>query len=288
MATTLRFEFYELTPPKHMADPYLQVIHALSQVARPVTVEGVPLRVESFTQDGAVAYGTASKTQMENFPHQITPKAPGVKVLDLPEDAGLGRPTSFLVTQKRNKILLVLQRNAGGLRIGGFLDLIQHLLGSEPFGALPIILADMLQQVLNWKVYRSINIKVAHPATKSHYAGETARAAMRASEEAQALTVSFKLGMGRARKGTLSLEAIRNAIADFRSGEGGSRLEKLKIVGADSEDQRAQEIDLVAHRLLEEVQVPGTQRTLPLATLEGAAQQAYRNAASELKKHFGV
>ncbi|HEY3367833.1 MAG TPA: DUF6731 family protein [Symbiobacteriaceae bacterium] len=287
MPTTLKFEFLELVPPKGMKDPYDRVVQALRRVSKPVTVEGVPLRVETCHEAAQYIYGSASRVDLTNLPMVISPTTPGMKGLGIREDEGLGRPTSFLVTKRGGKILLVLHRNGNGLRIGGFLDLLQQLDGGESFEAVPIILTDKLQQVLKWSVYRRLEVRIANPSNREAYDSTTMKAAANLTADTDARAISIVMSMGRARKGTLSIQAIRSAVSEFVRPKSGT-VEALVISGAESEDHRADTIDLLRYRLIQEIEVPGHLRTLEVDILEAAVQQANIKAENELKKHFGI
>jgi len=289
VAGVLKFDFYELLPPKDMKNPFDELKEALSQVSRPVTIERVPYRVETFHQspDGYI-YGTASRTEFNDLPMLIAPDEPGVTPLDdvIEEDQGLGRPTAFLIAQRAGKLLLVFQYNHYGLRLGGFLDLAQRLSNNRVLTALPIIQPDKFHEVMRWNVYRTFTLKVANPASPDVYRSQTVAATAKAAGALEARTVSIVFGMGQG-KGTLSLAALREAVMELIGLEKG-QLKSLVVSGAQSDDHRVERIDLLAHRLKRTVSVPGDTRTVKIDILEAAVQQAYINAEADLAKHFGA
>lgn len=287
----VKFEFFKIAPKRGSLDYErfsAKLAEHLPDFTEPVLYRTRYIRRERYAFNGTIHYGIASRITMDDIPYKVRLEQPGFQPLGLEDNEGIAAPTAFLYDSSTS--ILVLQRGADCVAVGGILALFSMATGENNLDVHPILERNALERLDRMQIIRSWEIKIANPVASSYYEDVSGKAAAEMSAQYEARVVHIKLSMDRSR-GSLNVDTVKRSLSRwFRlsSEEGNSRVDSLKVKGKSFDDNEWDELDLLQHKMVVFVDVPAKGRELGAVDLERAVRIAYDKRWEELQDYRPV
>ncbi|MGE4267137.1 MAG: DUF6731 family protein [Deferribacterales bacterium] len=140
-----------------------------------------------------------------------------------------------------------------GGRASNFSDFVRWLSGDASAGTHPLYRYDAYTQVLNWEIFRKVNLSIEAPA--ADFVGNILNSEIgenfKMLETLSGLKIDISVSMGHG-KGSLHKDAVRDFLkAVLEENFAG----KLKVSGKSFEEQATEEIDLIAARVRHKAEI---------------------------------
>jgi len=254
-------------------------------ISKPVKHQGYFGRIESYTTDDSIRIGLAAKLRMDEVPYIASITEPGLHNINLKDDEGVANISSFIIAPEYR--VLVLQRSYYGVRAGLMLHMLESLTGSSGIELNIMIDTKTLEKLNKMQVFSRFTFKVANPTNPNAYKNMPVKQAALLADHYQARNVKMELSMGSERKQFMSVDAVKESARSLLklSKDNEVSLQNLVIRGKEFKDDNMSTLDLIQQRLVSEIKIPLTSRTLSKDDLERAVHQAYNAKIKDLANY---
>lgn len=286
-------DFYKVLMPadapctfEGMIENFMREVTALSE--RHVKISGNYIRLHDFQKRFHVYTGSMIKLRMDDIPQ----KGGLSGVLDdlpLGDDEGLADQTFFLYSPKYK--ILLYQRTNSGVRVSSFLHYLEKVTSIGPIELSPVLETDAVRKLTRMNLIRKFQFKFASPTNPAilSAAGPSIGSAVEMMHEQGAGHIEIVLSVGRSRRGTLALQAVKNYALNLLkiSKEDTDTVEKLIVTGKELEDETSEPLDLLRHRMREQFSVTLKDRKIPADECLNGMIQSYDKREPDLAEQFG-
>lgn len=244
-------------------------------ISKPVKYKGYYGRIENYNTGESNRVGLAAKLKMDEVPYIASLTQPGLQNINLKDDEGVANISSFVIVPEYR--VLVLQRNYYGVRAGMMLHILESLTSITGIEFNIMIDKTTLDKLNRMQVFSRFTFKVANPTNPNAYKNMPVKQAALLAEHYQARNVKMELSMGQERKQFMSVDAVKESARRLlkQSKDNEVALQSLVIKGKEFDDEKMSTLDLIQQRMVAEVDIPLTNRTLSKDDLERAARQAF-------------
>lgn len=288
MPFTLKADFYELSMPPGEGPSFRDLVRIVDAIpthdeARAIEIRDCPIRLQEVHLGRDYIEFEMLKIRMTDVAPKAKPNG-DLEPIELEDDQGLGERTACLYHTPTST--LVAQHNHYGPSASTVMEYFRrHGKVDGDIELLPRISREGWQTVSNWDEYRAIDIHVAgfgNSNLDGMRQGTSLLDMARMSQRHGALKSSFRLWMGQKREGTLKgiVALIREVMAQHSRND--QQVEKVIVSGRNQGD-KTRAIDLIKHRIREEVPVPeGDNRYVEFSSRRRALRTAWERRQQEI------
>lgn len=246
--------------------------------------------------------GLVETTRNENIPPKKNRRNKRIEALGLTSDEGLAYANVFIYEKKRQ--LLLYEVNKFGCYVNHFLEYIYKCCNdSDNFTAFnldlkPVLKANEYRRMLQMRFHKSLEIRLAHPSQilndyrhKNDALWNLCNTGKKIHSEKIQTKFEVSARGGSNGLASNSLKIIVDRALEILKGPNGKNIERLQVVGyeKDSDDEGLEPIDLIADRLIKEIELDEPRENSDLLEYQRKTQitKLYNDCLVEFKEIFG-
>ncbi len=245
--------------------------------------------------------GLVETTRNENIPPKKNRRNKKLQALGLTPEEGLAYGNVFIYEKKRN--ILMYEVNKFGCYVKHFLEYLYRCCREgdqfESFNLdiRPVLKADEYRRMLNMRFHKSLEVQLAQPTQILEELRHENDAIFNLCStgktmHSERVKAKFEVMIHGGGNGLASnpLKRMVNSVLDIANGPNGKNVEKLIVVGyeADSDDNVLEPIDLIADRLLKEIELDEPRENSDLLEFQRQTQieSVYKDSLDEFAQIF--
>ncbi|MEM4721395.1 MAG: DUF6731 family protein [Candidatus Methanomethylicaceae archaeon] len=233
--------------------------------------------------------GDLIRIRMDEMPLKASLAGP-VTPLDLADDEGVGEETAFYYHPPSRVLLFQYNRHSVSASMASYY--FRRMAGIEGDIVLePVLQEDVLVRLARMRIFRKFIFKVSGEQNAQVFQGQGhgVGALTDLIHQFQAPTIEVTLSLGRKRRGSLGLQAVKDTIERLLRFAAGShpQVERLQIAGREGDGDDIRFIDLLKDRMIEMVHVPlDASRRVPPMERRRALQSAWLRRQEEVLRMY--
>lgn len=295
MGKQIKIDFYQVLLPKNCSFSFQELLkqvitQKISAHERNVAFKDHYVRLQEVNEkDNQVFIGNMVRIRMNDIPPVVSLREEKLQDINLESDQGLGEQTFFLYAPKIK--ILLLHRNFSGVRAGMFARYFETLTGQYPIELLPVLQPDILMKLQKMSIIKRFTVKLARPEHGGFYT--TGHPGIKRFidiiNDYEAATIEVRLSNGR-QKRSLENGIVFDNIRHFLKirSEKEEEVEKLIVAGKETLADKTEVLDLLTHRLFDEISVEQENRRLSSMDCQQKLFEVFRKKEGVLNKIFSA